>query len=42
MRIPYNQNFAALASKGEIICEKDETAKAMFAELLKKIGGVAK
>ena len=42
MRIPYKEDYARLCAAGEILCEKDEQAKAMFAELLDMIGGAAK
>lgn len=38
--IPYDTAFASLASEGQLVCEKSEEAKKLFAGLLQKIGGV--
>lgn len=38
-RIPYNETTAHLCAEGKLVSEEDEEMKAMFRNLLKKIGG---
>ena len=38
-RIPYSKDIAALASKGELVCESSESIRRIFEEILEKIGG---
>lgn len=40
LHIPYEKEFAVLSADGQLICEKSEEARELFAGLLREIGGV--
>ena len=39
LHIPYEKEFAVLSADGQLICEKSEEARELFAGLLREIGG---